>query len=57
MTLETEEIVYSTRKMLTKFFNGTDHNHLTFSYNATDSLNMIIDGMVPKEGSRDHQQP
>jgi len=48
MTLETEEIVYSTRKMLTDFFNGTDPNHLTFSYNASDSLNMIIDGMVRK---------
>lgn len=48
MTLETEEIVHSTRKMLADFFNGTDPNHLTFSYNATDSLNMIIDGMVAK---------
>ncbi len=48
MTLETEEIVYSTRKMLTEFFNGADPNRLTFSYNATDSLNMIIDGMVTK---------
>lgn len=48
MTLETEEIVYNTRKMLTEFFNGTDPNRLTFSYNASDSLNMIIDGMVAK---------
>lgn len=48
MTLETEEIVHSTRKMLTDFFNGTDPNQLTFSYNASDSLNMIIDGMVIK---------
>lgn len=48
LTLETEEIVHSTRKMLTEFFNGTDPNHLTFSYNASDSLNMIIDGMVSR---------
>ena len=48
MTLETEEVVYSTRKILTEFFNGTDPDHLTFSYNASDSLNMIIDGMVSK---------
>ncbi|MCI0494002.1 aminotransferase class V-fold PLP-dependent enzyme [candidate division KSB1 bacterium] len=48
MTLETEEIVQNTRKMLTEFFNGTDPNRLTFSYNASDSLNMIIDGMVAK---------
>ncbi len=47
-TLETEEVVHSTRKMLTEFFNGTDPNHLTFSYNASDSLNMIIMGMVEK---------
>ena len=48
MTLETEEVVHSTRKMLTEFFNGTDPNRLTFSYNASDSLNMIIDGMFTK---------
>ena len=39
--LETEEIVYNTRKLLTELFNGGgDPNRLTFSYNATDSLNM-----------------
>jgi cysteine desulfurase/selenocysteine lyase len=47
-TLETEELVYATRKMLTDFFNGTDANHLTFSYNASDSLNMIVGGMLEK---------
>jgi len=44
--LETEEMVLGTRKMLTEFFNGTDPNRLTFSYNASDSLNMIIQGML-----------
>ena len=49
--LETEEVVNNTRKMLTKLFNGgTDHNRLTFSYNATDSLNLIINGLVEKGG-------
>ena len=48
MTLETEEIVQNTRKLLTEFFNGADPNRLTFSYNASDSLNMIVDGMVAK---------
>jgi len=47
-TLETEEVVHGTRKMLMEFFNGTDPNRLTFSYNASDSLNMIIQGMVEK---------
>lgn len=47
--LETEEVVNGTRKMLTKLFNGgEDHNRLTFSYNATDSLNLIINGLVEK---------
>lgn len=45
-TLATEEVVHGTRKMLTEFFNGTDPYHLTFSYNASDSLNMIIQGML-----------
>jgi cysteine desulfurase family protein len=48
MCIATEEIVSATRKMLTKFFNGTDPNRLTFSYNASDSLNMIIQGMLVK---------
>jgi cysteine desulfurase family protein len=47
--LETEEVVTETRKMLTNLFNGTDPDRLTFSYNASDSLNNIIHGMV-KEG-------
>ncbi|MFO7890623.1 MAG: aminotransferase class V-fold PLP-dependent enzyme [bacterium] len=47
-TLQTEEVVYSTRKMLMEFLNGKNPNHLTFSYNASDSLNMIIIGMVEK---------
>lgn len=50
-TLEAEEVVHSTRKLLTELFNGTDPNRLTFSYNASDSLNMIIQGVVSK---RDH---
>ena len=42
-------MVNNTRKMLTKLFNGgEDHNRLTFSYNATDSLNLIINGLVEK---------
>ncbi len=45
-SLETEEMVLGTRKMLMEFFGGTTCNHLTFSYNASDSLNMIIQGMT-----------
>jgi len=47
--LETEEVVSNTRKMLTALFNGgSDHNRLTFSYNATDSLNLILQGLAEK---------
>ena len=46
--IETEEVVFNTRKMLADFFNGDDPNRLTFSYNASDTLNMIIQGLVRK---------
>ena len=47
--IETGELVENTRKMLTKLFNGGgDPNRLTFSYNATDSLNILIQGLVEK---------
>jgi cysteine desulfurase family protein len=48
MSLETEEVVHTTRKMLTDFFNGDNPERLTFSYNASDSLNMIVSGMIEK---------
>ncbi|MFH1313250.1 MAG: aminotransferase class V-fold PLP-dependent enzyme [Candidatus Eisenbacteria bacterium] len=47
-SLEAEEMVLGTRKMLMEFFGGTSCNHLTFSYNASDSLNMIIQGMTER---------
>jgi cysteine desulfurase / selenocysteine lyase len=46
--IETEEIVHQTRVMLTGLFNGDDPNRLTFSYNASDSLNMILQGLAEK---------
>lgn len=46
--IETEEVVHNTRKLLTELFNGDDPNHLTFSYNASDSLNMILQGLAQK---------
>lgn len=46
--IEAEEVVHSTRKMLTELFNGDDPNRLTFSYNASDSLNMILQGLAVK---------
>jgi cysteine desulfurase family protein len=46
--IETEEVVHGTRKLLTELFNGDDPNRLTFSYNASDSLNMILQGLSEK---------
>nr|NQU93648.1 aminotransferase class V-fold PLP-dependent enzyme [Bacteroidota bacterium] len=46
--IETEEIVFETRKLLTRLFNGDDPNRLTFSYNASDSLNMLLQGSIEK---------
>jgi len=46
--IETEEMVNETRKLLTSLFNGDDPDHLTFSYNASDSLNMILQGLAVK---------
>ena len=49
LCLETGELVENTRRMLTNFFNGKNPDRLCFSYNSTDSLNLIINGML-KEG-------
>lgn len=46
--VETEEMVNDTRKLLTKLFNGDDPDRLTFSYNASDSLNMLLQGLSEK---------
>ncbi len=46
LCLEAGAVVDNTRKMLTTFFNGTDHNRLCFTYNSTDALNLIIFGML-----------
>ncbi|MDL2296627.1 aminotransferase class V-fold PLP-dependent enzyme [Bacteroidales bacterium OttesenSCG-928-B11] len=47
--IETGELVTNTRKMLTRLFNGgEDYNRLTFSYNASDSLNIILQGLIEK---------
>jgi cysteine desulfurase family protein len=46
--IETEEVVHGTRKLLTDLFNGDDPNRLTFSYNASDSLNMVLQGLSEK---------
>jgi cysteine desulfurase family protein len=48
LCMETGELVEETRLMLTRFFNGKDPNRLCFSYNSTDALNIIINGLLEK---------
>lgn len=44
--IETEEFVSATRRLLMELFNGDDPNRLTYSYNASDSLNNLIQGLA-----------
>jgi cysteine desulfurase family protein len=46
LCLAAGSIVEETRKLLTRFFNGTDPNRLVFSYNATDALNLALYGLL-----------
>lgn len=49
LCMETGELVEDTRRKMTEFFNGKNSDRLCFSYNSTDALNLIINGML-KEG-------
>jgi len=49
LCMETGELVEETRRKMTEFFNGKNPDRLCFSYNSTDALNIIINGML-KEG-------
>jgi cysteine desulfurase/selenocysteine lyase len=48
LCMEAGAVIDSTRKQMTKFFNGTDFNRLCFTYNSTDALNLVISGMLEK---------
>jgi len=43
------ELVHDTRKLLASFFGADDADQLVFSYNASDALNIIIQGLL-REG-------
>jgi cysteine desulfurase/selenocysteine lyase len=50
LCLEAGQMVEGTRKLLAEFFNHRgDPNRVCYSYNSTDSLNLLIFGLV-KEG-------
>lgn len=46
LCIEAEGLVFETRKLLTGLFNGSNPNRLVFTYNASDSLNIIINGIL-----------
>lgn len=48
LCLEAGEIIENTRKQMTRFFNGADPNRLCFSYNSTDALNLVMNGLLEK---------
>ncbi len=48
LCLEAGEVIENTRKQMTRFFNGADPDRLCFSYNSTDALNLIINGLLEK---------
>ena len=55
LCLEAGSLVDETRKLMTRFFGGTDSNRLTFGYNSTDALNLAIFGLIRK-GDHVHTQ-
>ena len=57
MAIEAGNIIEDLRKRLTLFFGGDDDvpERLCYSYNATDSLNLIIQGLVQEAHTRGAQ--
>lgn len=50
LALEAEELVSDARKRLCQFFGGDDPDRVIFSSNATDALNLVIQGVVKPGG-------
>ncbi|AYD39911.1 aminotransferase class V-fold PLP-dependent enzyme [Clostridium fermenticellae] len=48
--IEADRLVFNTRKMVCKLFNGNDPSKVIFTYNITEALNMVINGFL-KEGA------
>ena len=46
LSIETGNIIENARQTLTTLFNGDDPNHLIFSLNSTDGLNLAINGLL-----------
>ncbi len=50
LALEAEEMVSAARKRLCQFFGGDDPDRVIFASNATDALNLVIQGAVKPGG-------
>jgi cysteine desulfurase family protein len=46
LSIEAEEFVNGVRLQICKFFGGDDPSRVVFAYNATDALNLLIQGLV-----------
>jgi len=50
LALEAEEMVSGARRRLSQFFGGDDPDRVIFASNATDALNLVIQGAVKPGG-------
>ena len=50
LALEAEDLVSAARRRLCRFFGGDDPNRVIFAANATDALNIVIQGAVQAGG-------
>jgi cysteine desulfurase/selenocysteine lyase len=46
LSMEAEERVMGIRRQICRFFGGSDPERVIFSYNATDALNTLIQGLI-----------
>ena len=46
LSMEAEEKVMAVRRQVCQFFGGSDPDRVIFSYNATDALNTLIQGLI-----------
>ena len=47
-TLKATETIYECREKLAKFFNVSDVSNVIFTSNITESLNLVINGLIDK---------
>jgi len=48
LAVEAEGLVDKAREKLVQFFGASDPNHIVFASNATDALNLVIQGILEK---------